>query len=247
ADWLPDLVSDRPGPFGRIHPAGRQPEVLANRQAVEETRDLGLHPDPSPRDGVRVMAGDVVAPKQNAPGRRLELPGEQLEQRALASAVGPDETAQLPLGKREIDAADGLDAAEADRQADGLKHRATHARSRTRARPTARMPARRSEGTMPRGTNSTKARKMMPKIRLVFASCCVPRVVARYCMMRQPMMGPTSVPRPPTMTQMMIWEVMVRLNTLGPTKAPQLANRQPARPAMPPPIANTRSLRSLTS
>src|SRR5439155_1588947 len=215
ADWLPDLVSDRPGPFGRIHPAGRQPEVLANRQTDEETRNLSIHPDASPGDGVRVMAGDVVAPKQNAPGRRLELPGEQLEQRALAGAVGPDETAQLPLGQREIHTADGLDTAEADRQSDGLKHGATHAGSRTRAGPTARVPSRRSEGTMPRGTRSTKARKMMPKSRLVFASCWVPRAVARYCMIRQPMMGPTSVPRPRTMAQMMIWEVVFRLNPLS--------------------------------
>src|SRR6266404_6604600 len=128
-------VCDRPGPFGRIRPAGREPEVLANRQPVEETRNLGLHTDASPGDGVRVMAGDVMAPKQNTPGRRLELPGEQLEQRALAGAVGPDETAQLPLGQREIHTADGLDTAEADRQSDGLEHGATHARSRARAGP----------------------------------------------------------------------------------------------------------------
>ena len=87
----------------------------------------------------------------------------------------------------------------------------------------------------------------MPKIRLVFASCWVPSVVARYCMIRQPMMGPTSVPRPPTMTQMMICDVMARLKTLGLTKAPQLAKRQPARPAMPPPTVKIRSLCSRTS
>ena len=93
ADPLEDLLGDRARPLGRVRAAGGQPEVLANREAVEEARDLGLDADASPRDGVGVMTGDVVPPEHDAPGRRLELPGEKLEQRALAGPVGPDETA----------------------------------------------------------------------------------------------------------------------------------------------------------
>src|SRR6185503_2845009 len=179
-------------------------------------------------------------------GGGLQLPGEQLEQRALARAVGADETAQLPLGQAEVHAAHRLDAAEPDRQPHRLENGLRHAEERARA---AVRRARRAvtEGTMPRGTSSTKARKMIPKIRLVLASCWVPSSVARYCMSRQPMIGPTSVPRPPTMTQMMICEVVVRLKTLGETKAPQLAKRLPARPAMAPPSVKMSSLCRRTS
>src|SRR5262249_52826000 len=211
--------------------------MLAHGETVEEIRHLRLDADTAPRDGVRVIAGDVLAVKQDAPGCRLQLAREQLEQRALAGAVGADEAAQLPLGQAEVHTAHRLDAAELDRQPDRLEDRFRHATRRAWAGERVRAADSRarstpSDGTMPRGTSSTKARKMIPKIRLVLASCCVPSSVARYCMTTQPMIGPTSVPRPPTMTQMMICEVVVRLKTLGLTNAPQLGKRLPARPAI---------------
>ena len=47
----------------------------------------------------------------------------------------------------------------------------------------------------------------------------------------QPMIGPISVPRPPTITQMMICADCARPKIVGLTNVPQLANRQPAKPA----------------
>ena len=44
----------------------------------------------------------------------------------------------------------------------------------------------------------------------------------------QPTIGPISVPRPPTITQMMICADCARPKIVGLTKEPQLANRQPA-------------------
>ena len=47
-----------------------------------------------------------------------------------------------------------------------------------------------------------------------------------------PAIGPAKVPRPPTMVQMITSADWPRLNTPGVTISAQLANRQPARPAM---------------
>src|SRR5262249_47333140 len=150
---------------------------------------LRLDPDAAPGDGVRVIAGDVLAVKQDAPGRRLELAGEQLEEGTLAGAVRTDEAAQLALRQAEVHAAHRLDAAEPDREPDRLEDGLAHATRRAWAAGRVRAADSRarsapSDGTMPRGTSSTKARKIIPKIRLVLASCCVPSSVAKYCMIR---------------------------------------------------------------
>ena len=58
----------------------------------------------------------------------------------------------------------------------------------------------------------------------------------------QPTIGPISVPRPPTMTQMMICADWARPKIVGLTKFPQLANRQPANPASAPPMVKVASL-----
>src|SRR6185369_4625977 len=224
--------------------------MLADRQPVEQARHLGLDADPAAGDEVGVITGDVLPAEHDAAGGRLELAGQHLEQRALAGAVGPDQAAQLTLGEREVHATYRLHSPEPDREIDGLQQRGAHGPGsslRERAGPGNRAPRATSEGTRPRGTRSTNARKMAPKIRLVLAICCVPSVVARYCMIRQPMIGPSSVPSPPTMTQMMICEVMPRLNTVGLTNAPQLAKRLPASPAMPPPTVKISSLCRRTS
>ena len=58
----------------------------------------------------------------------------------------------------------------------------------------------------------------------------------------QPTIGPISVPRPPTMTQMMICADWERPKMFGLTKLPQFANRQPAKPASAPPMVKVASL-----
>jgi hypothetical protein len=58
----------------------------------------------------------------------------------------------------------------------------------------------------------------------------------------QPMIGPISVPRPPTITQMMICADWASPKMVGLTNEPQLANRQPARPASAAPMVKVASL-----
>ena len=72
--------------------------------------------------------------------------------------------------------------------------------------------------------------------------CWVPISVLSHWIATAPTTGPTSVPRPPTMTQMMICADIARPKMVGLVKAPQLANRQPASPAMAPPSVKQASL-----
>ena len=55
-----------------------------------------------------------------------------------------------------------------------------------------------------------------------------PSAAVSHWMPMQPRIGPIRVPRPPTITQMMICADCARPKMVGLTKAPQLANRQPA-------------------
>ena len=158
------------------------------------------------------------------PVGRLELPGEHLEEGALAGAVGADQAAQLALGQREVDVAHGRDAAEMHAESPRVcEQRRGHQPSSAGFGSAARRAARRSSawprspsvGTKPLGTSSTKAMRMMPKISGALAKILAhqsepplgwlaPSAVVSYWMPMQPRIGPISVPRPPTMTQMMI-------------------------------------------
>ncbi len=69
-----------------------------------------------------------------------------------------------------------------------------------------------------------------------------PNAVLSHWTPMQPRIGPISVPRPPTITQMMIWADCARPKMVGLTKLPQLANRHPAKPASAPPIVKVTSL-----
>ena len=69
-----------------------------------------------------------------------------------------------------------------------------------------------------------------------------PSAVMSHWMPMQPTIGPISVPRPPTITQMMICADCDRPKIVGLTKLPQLANRQPAKPASAPPMVKVASL-----
>ena len=95
---------------------------------------------------------------------------------------------------------------------------------------------------MPRGTISTNTTRMAPSTRLELKTCCVPISVVSHWIATQPTTGPISVPSPPTITQMMICADCARPKMVGLVKAPQLANRQPASPAMAPPSVKQNSL-----
>ena len=57
-----------------------------------------------------------------------DLPGEALEEGALAGAVRADQAAQLAVAQREVDVVDRLHAAEAHRQVARVEHRLAHGR-----------------------------------------------------------------------------------------------------------------------
>ena len=58
-----------------------------------------------------------------SPRRRREKAGDEIDDGALAGAVGADQAEDLALGDAQIDAVDGLDAAEVLAEVDELKHR----------------------------------------------------------------------------------------------------------------------------
>ena len=83
---------------------------------------------------------------------------------------------------------------------------------------------------------------MPPSTRFELKTCCVPICDVSHWIATAPTTGPTNVPSPPTMTQMMICADCASPKIVGLVNAPQLANRQPARPAMAPPTMKLKSL-----
>ena len=59
-------------------------------------------------------------------------------------------------------------------------------------------------GITPFGTASTNTTRMMPSTRLLLMVDWVPRAEVRWKSPNAPRTGPMSVPRPPTITQMMV-------------------------------------------
>src|SRR5207247_1069868 len=103
ADLGEDPVDDRAGAGGPMAEARREPEVLGHGEGIVDPRYLELDPDSSSRDLVGVEARDVETLELDRPRRRLELAREELEERALAAAVGTDHAAQLAAPQSESD------------------------------------------------------------------------------------------------------------------------------------------------
>src|SRR5207247_420830 len=61
---------------------------------------------------VHGLVGDVLAPEQDLPAVGREEPGDQIDERRLAGAVGADEREHLPLLDREIHVVHGVGVAE---------------------------------------------------------------------------------------------------------------------------------------
>src|SRR3984885_2805643 len=200
-----------------MHPRSGEPEILAHGQAVEHARHLGLDADAAPRNIVWVGACYILAAQQHRSGRWFELTGQHFEERALAGAVRTDQTAELPLTEGEVD----------------VSHR--DAPARCRMSNALRPPI---VGTKPFGTSSTKATRMAPRISGTLPSkacqpaaplgALAPKAAVRHWIPTHPRIGPINVPRPPTITQMMICADCAKPKMVGLTKLPQLANRQPA-------------------
>src|SRR5262249_40681493 len=89
-------------------------EVLQDARMLEELDVLKGAGDAAAGDLVRRRAGDVLVLEDDAPRRALVDAAHQVEDRALAGAVGADDGEDLALLHLEADAVDRLDAAEMD-------------------------------------------------------------------------------------------------------------------------------------
>src|SRR6476620_3697151 len=87
---------------------------------------LHLDGDAAARPLKRMVVGDVLPEVEDAPGIGSHPASEQLEECALAGAVGSDDAAQLAGGERQADAVDRVHAAEALLEVDGLQEDGRH-------------------------------------------------------------------------------------------------------------------------
>ncbi|ORE91538.1 membrane associated protein [Stappia sp. 22II-S9-Z10] len=98
-------------------------QILAHRQRVELLGELKGAQQAAPEELVRGEAGDVLAVQPHgAGGRRIE-PGDDVEERRLAGAVGADQPGDGAAPDRQRHVTHGVDAAEPLRQAGDGDHR----------------------------------------------------------------------------------------------------------------------------
>ena len=101
---------DRAGPAGT---AAAQEEVLGHRLRTDEVQLLVDHRDAVLQRDVRRAQHDLLAVERDRARVGLDHAAEHPDERALAGAVGADETEDLAGADGEVRRADGLDAAEA--------------------------------------------------------------------------------------------------------------------------------------
>ena len=97
-------------------------EVVAYRRALDEADVLERAPEPEGGALVDGQAGDVPPLVQDAAGVGHVEAGDEVEQRRLAGAVGPDHPDDLPLADGDAHVEVGLHAAEPDGQVVRVKH-----------------------------------------------------------------------------------------------------------------------------
>ena len=105
----------------------REPRVLEHGEGREDVGLLVAAADAHARAAVGRHRADLGALQPDAPRGGLEVAGEQVDERRLARAVGPEQRVQLAASERDVDALAGGQAAEEAREAarleDSLSHR----------------------------------------------------------------------------------------------------------------------------
>src|ERR1700683_682079 len=92
---------DRCGHLLSRQPASNgKPDMLANRQAVIQRRHLSFDTHAALRDCCSICRGNCFILEFDRPRCRLQLAGNAFEERALAGAVRPDETAKPAVDER---------------------------------------------------------------------------------------------------------------------------------------------------
>ena len=90
----------------------RQLQVVAHGEVVVDAQVLELDADPHMGAAMRLGAGDIAPAKADGAAVRLDAAEQELEEGALAGAVGADDAAQRAGLEREVHAVDRLDPAE---------------------------------------------------------------------------------------------------------------------------------------
>src|SRR5262249_13372554 len=100
----------------------RHPEVLPDRELVEEPDVLKGARDPESEAPVRRRPGNVAVAKDDVARRHRKDAANEVDGGALARAVGADKAHDLALAHGEVELVDGAHAAEIFREALELKH-----------------------------------------------------------------------------------------------------------------------------
>src|SRR6266576_157762 len=90
----------------------RDPDVLQNRKMRKHSRNLERAHKPHPRNRGRTRPSDLAAIEENAPARRREEMGKQIEARRLTGTIWTDQRVDRPTPDRQIDVLDGHKALE---------------------------------------------------------------------------------------------------------------------------------------
>ena len=127
----------------------RQQHRFEHREAGKQRVELeGAH-EPALRAPVRREGGDALFPQEDVARARREDPGEQVDERRLAGAVGPDQRVARPARQPHAHAAHGGERAQAPGEPLGSQH------GRPGAAPPRRAAAPRPPRTPPRPQHST--------------------------------------------------------------------------------------------
>src|SRR5205807_5015402 len=147
----------------------REPQVFGHGEPVVDARNLELDPDPRPRDLVRLEPREVEALEPDRSRGGPEDPREELEEGALAGAVGADQTAELAAPERQVHAGDRAESPELLHDPARLQDQVPHG-GPSSARPG---PGARRDGTRPRartrppGRTSTITTRARPRSTVV--------------------------------------------------------------------------------
>src|SRR5216683_2856774 len=231
----PDALAPLLGQAGKQRPPGAAAvgegefEVIENGQVFENGRPLKLAPDAEIGDRRLVEPGQIgVAAKEHLARIRTRLAGDDIHHRRLAGAVVADDRAQLAFLDDERELVQRLEAVKADRHAVDIKqniagrmrrvHACSFAASGGAAGASARGRLQRScrkIPTMPRGKISVVRMNSPPRMNSQISGAALVSQVFAKLTSPAPSIAPTSVPRPPTDTQIAISIELPGENSLG--------------------------------
>ena len=214
----------------QFSPLDAEVHVLGHRQVPVDADHLEGARHAQAGHVVGAVAAYVGTAELDQAAVDVEHPGEAIEQRGLAAAVGADEADHLAGADADVHAGHGSQPAETLHHAAGLQQRRHDAASasppaagpRRSPRPSSLqpfqphssnrdVPRRSTRPTRPRGTNSTITISSTPCASRCASSRCVQSSSRTQYSAAAPSTGPATVPRPPSIVPMTA--SMVRTST----------------------------------